>query len=452
MNRITWLSMIGLVVLAACDFDRPPTEPRVTIDQELRQAIGRWGTVPIGEMPAQDPPRVQLGRALFFDKILSGNKDIACATCHQPSVALTDRLSLAVGTGGTGLGASRTLGEGREFVPRNSPTLLNAGLGLPYMFWDGRLTRHGNGTLIAQQDTVFLPNIFSKPLAAQAMLPVLNRQEMRGAMGDVDVLGEPNELAAIEDGQHEAIWAAIMDRLLAIPEYVQMFERAFPDTPTLLLRFDEAAQAMAAFQRETFTRADTPFDRYLSRDDAALTAQQKRGALLFFGEAQCSSCHNGPFLGGEGFANVGAPQVGPGVGRRKPLDLGRFEVDDFEHYQFAFRIPPLRNVELTAPYMHSGAYATLEDVLQHYKDVPRAMSSYDVTQLAPALRDSYHGDNATIVDVFETLDGRLQQPLDFTSTEIRELIAFLNALTDPSARDLNSIVPDRVPSGLPVAN
>lgn len=450
MIRLTSMLAIGLLALTACDIDRPPTEPRVTIDQELRQAIGQWGTVPIGEMPAQNPARVQLGRALFFDKILSGNRDIACATCHQPSEALTDRLSLAIGTGGTGTGTSRTLGEGREFVPRNSPSLLNAGLGLTYMFWDGRLTRHGHGTFIAPDDTVFLPNASSNPLAAQAMLPVLNRQEMRGVPGDVDVFGEPNELAAIEDGQHEAIWAAVMDRLLAIPEYEQLFESAFPET--FALRFEDAAEAIAAFQREAFTRTNTPFDRYLGRDDAALTAQEKRGALLFFGEAQCSSCHNGPFLGAETFANVGAPQVGPGVGRQKPLDLGRFEIDEFEHYQFAFRVPPLRNVELTAPYMHSGAYATLENVVRHYQDVPRAMRAYDVSQLAPALRDSYHGDDATIIDVFETLDFRFHQPLDFTETEIRELVAFLKALTDPSARDLGSIVPDRVPSGLPVEN
>ena len=100
----------------------------------LRRQLAQWGVIPIGPMPAQPPALVELGRALVFDKILSGNRDISCATCHQPSLALGDGLALAIGTGGTGSGASRTLGPGREFVPRNAPSLLNTGLGLFYVF------------------------------------------------------------------------------------------------------------------------------------------------------------------------------------------------------------------------------------------------------------------------------------------------------------------------------
>jgi cytochrome c peroxidase len=450
MIRIAPITVVGLVAISACDVDRPPTEPRTTLDQELRQTIGQWGVVPIGKMPPQNAARVELGRALFFDKVLSGNRDVSCAMCHQPEEALTDRLSLAVGTGGTGVGAARTLGEGRQFGPRHSPSLLNSGIGLSYIFWDGRLARHSPGAIVAHGDTVFLPNVASNPLRAQAMLPVLNRQEMRGFPGDTDVFGSPNELATFDDHQHPEIWNAVMDRLTAIPEYVDLFAAAFPDTPPQWLQFEDAAEALATFQRSAFTHVDTPFDRFLRRDGAAMTVQQKRGALLFFGEGRCSQCHNGPFLGGEGFANVGAPQVGPGFGRQLPLDMGRFEIDEFEHYQFAFRVPPLRNVELTAPYMHSGAYPTLQAVLRHYKDIERAMRTYDVTQLAPVLRDSYHGDPGTLSAIATRLDGRLQQPFDFTDSEMQELEAFLRALTDPAARDLSHVAPSRVPSGLPV--
>jgi cytochrome c peroxidase len=173
--------------------------------------------------------------------------------------------------------------------------------------------------------------------------------------------------------------------------------------------------------------------------------------MLFFGEAQCGSCHGGPFLGGQSFANVGAPQIGPGGRLEPPRDLGRGEVQkETEFYRFAFRVPPLRNVELTAPYMHSGAYATLEAVVRHYDDVPRALLEYDVDKNAPAVRQLYLGDSGTQSAVLKTLDGRLRTPLRLSDTQIGELLAFLRSLTDPGARDLSAIVPARVPSGLPL--
>ena len=111
---------------------------------------------------------------------------------------------------------------------------------------------------------------------------------------------------------------------------------------------------------------------------------------------------------------------------------------------------PLRNVELTAPYFHSGAYPTLEAVVKHYNNVPVALRQYDPSQLAPEVRPLHRGNSATVTAVLATLDGRLQQPLELTPPEISELVAFLKALTDPAARNLAALVPDRVPSGLPV--
>jgi cytochrome c peroxidase len=450
MTRFAHPLWIGLVVLAGCDgriTSSDPPEP--TIDAQLRQDLGRWRVIPMGPMPAQDPSLVALGRALFFDKILSGNRDIACATCHQPAAALGDGLSLSVGTGGTGTGTARAPGPGRELVPRHAPSLLNAGLGLSYMFWDGRLATGGFGGIRTQADSPIPPGV-SDGLVAQAMLPVLNRREMRGDSGDTDVFGDSNELALLGDDQHHEIWRAIMRRLLALPEYANMFGATFPDRPLSQLTFEHAARAIAAFQRQAFTKTDSPFDRYLDRNDAALTAEEKRGAALFFGEARCGSCHNGPFLGAQSFANVGAPQIGPGASKEPPLDLGRAELDDFDFYRFAFRVAPLRNVELTPPYMHSGAYPTLEAVVRHYDDVPLAVREYDVSQLAPALRDRYHGDGATIAAILSELDHRLQAPLDFGDREQRDLVAFLRSLTDPAARDLTALIPTSVPSGLPV--
>ena len=458
MTRIVRTICLGLLGLAAgCDAVTPPETLPPPLDTELRQSLQRWGTVPIGPMPAQDPALVDLGQALMFDKILSGNRDVACATCHLPSQHAADGLSLAIGTGGSGGGPARTLGPGRQFVSRNAPSVLNGGLGLFYLFWDGQVARAGfgppppgpgGGGFVTPAGTLLpaVPNI----LAAQAMFPVINRREMRGERGDADVFGNPNELAQYGDSQFVEIWQAIMRRLLALDAYKAKFAAAFPGTATAQLGFQHAATAIAAFQMQAFTRTASPFDRYLNRDDAALTTAEKRGALLFFGKAQCSSCHSGPFLGGGSFANAGVPQLGPGTGAAAPLDQGRGGLKDQSFYKFAFRVTPLRNVELTAPYMHDGAFPTLEAVVRHYNDVTLALRTYDVAQLAPELRPLYHGDDATINAVLETLDFRLRRPLDLTDDEQRDLVAFLKSLTDPVARDLSSLTPAAVPSGLPV--
>ena len=435
----------GLLALGAgCERTGAPTGP--ALDAQLRQDIARWGVIPIGPVPAQPQALVDLGQALMFDKILSGNRDVACATCHHPSTHEGDGLSLSIGTGGTGLGPSRTLGPGRQFVRRNAPSLLNGGLGLFYLFWDGRVARFLSGFNGGPPVPGDVPNL----LSAQARLPVLDRREMRGEPGDQDVFGAPNELAQIADSDSAAVWQALMQRLLAIPEYVAKFNRAFPSTPTSALRFEQAAEALAAFQVAALTKTNSPFDRYLTHDDAALTTQQKRGAQLFFGKALCSSCHNGPLLGGSGFANAGVPQLGPGSPATPPLDRGRADLPDQPFYQFAFRVAPLRNVELTAPYMHDGAFPTLDAVVRHYNDVPLALQTYDVSQLEPALRATYHGDAATTDSVIQSLDFRLRTPLHLSDDELADLVAFLKSLTDPSARDLSALVPAAVPSGLPV--
>jgi len=450
MTRFVRTTYLGLLVLATgCDGWKTPSGPPASLDADLRQSLSRWGTVPIGPTPAQPAALVDLGQALMFDKVLSGNRDIACATCHNPASHAGDGLALSIGTGGSGLGPSRTLGPGRQFIPRNAPTLVNTGLGAFYLFWDGRVS--GSSFAFETPAGVALPPGLPNILAAQAMFPVISREEMRGAQGDRDRFGNPNELAALGDSDFVAVWQAVMQRLLAIPEYVSKFTAAFPGTPTSELRFQHAATAIAAFETQALTRTDSPFDRYLQHDDAALTAEQKRGALLFFGDkARCASCHGGPLLGGQNFANAGVPQLGPGVGSGAPLDLGRGALFNQEFYKFAFRASPLRNVELTAPYMHDGAFPTLEAVLKHYNDVPRALREYDTSQLPPALQQMYHGDDATIAAVLTNLDGRLTQPLNLSDVEIGELVAFLKSLTDPAARDLTALIPARVPSGLPV--
>ena len=439
------LCVAALLLAAACDETPPTTGFPESLDAQLRRSIGQWSVVPIAEPPWQDPALVALGRVLMFDKILSGNRDISCATCHEPALHATDGLPLAIGTGGTGTGTARTLGPGRSFVPRNAPSLLNSAIGLSYVFWDGRLSRFGQ-----QPPEVGIPLDLSNVIAAQAMMPVLNRREMRGNPGDVDVFGNPNELAQFADSQPDQIWRAIMQRLLAIPEYVTLFNAAYRDLPQSMLTFGQAANAIAAFQMASLMKTSSPFDHYLRHEDNALGVEEKRGGILFFTRARCVSCHNGPLLGGQSFSNSGVPQLGPGVGRGAPLDLGRGELPNNDFYRFAFRVPPLRNVELTAPYFHNGSFPTLESVVAHYNDVPKSLRNFNPATLPAAVQSSYHGDQATIDDILKTLESTLRTPLQLTDAEQHQLVAFLKSLTDPRARDLSGIVPASVPSGLPV--
>jgi len=422
-----------------------------SLDAQVRQQIERWGVLPILPVKAQDPALVDLGRSLFFDKVLSGNRDVACASCHNPLTHLGDGQSLAVGTGGLTVGGARMLGAGRQFTPRNAPSLFNSPLGAFYMFWDGRVSGGPPGPFQTPAGLV-LPGGLSGLPAAQAMIPVTNRVEMRGSPGDRDAFGNVNELAQFADTDNTAIWGAEMKRVLAISSYLLKFNAAFPGVPVGQLGFQDAANAIAAFEGQAFAKTNSPFDRYLARDDNALATDAKKGALLFFGKAQCASCHGGPLLGGVAITNAGVPQLGPGAGRLAPLDIGRDDAGQGRQPvpAFLFRAPPLRNVELTAPYMHDGVYATLEEVVRHYNNVDSALKAFDPTSLDPSVRAGYHGDPATIAMVSATLDGRLRFPLALTAEEQRQLVVFLKSLTDPSARDMGGIVPAAVPSGLTV--
>jgi cytochrome c peroxidase len=454
------IKRIGLALLlfaTACErvstFE-PPVGP--TLDAQLRQSVSFWGAMPIGPVPTQNAALVDLGQSLFFDKVLSGNRDVACASCHDPVSQMGDGLTLAIGTGGSGVGSGRTLGAGRSFVPRNAPTLLNQGLGFVYTLWDGRVNQEWtvDGNFRAPAGVVF-PSGLQNLIAAQAMLPILNRVEMRGNPGDQDVFGNPNELATIADTSVASIWRGAMNRLLAIQGYVAKFNAAYPGVPVPSLGFQHAANAIASFQIHAFTRTNSPFDRYLNRDNAALTDQEKRGGILFFGKAQCASCHSGALLGGQQFANIGIPQLGPGVGSAVPLDIGRAEHiapnNGQQFYRFNFRAPPLRNVELTAPYMHNGAYSTLESVVRHYTNADSSLRNYDPTQLPAALRTTVRNDQATINSILTNLDFRLQgRQIELMASEQADIVAFLKSLTDPAARDLSHVIPASVPSGLAV--
>jgi cytochrome c peroxidase len=420
------------------------------LDTQVREALAEANVTPLSPLPAKNPSLVRLGQALMFDKVLSGNRDVSCATCHNPVSGTSDGLSLSIGTGGAGSARSRVLSTAPQFTPRNSQALFNRGYAeFASMFWDGRVSQARNGDFHTPAGTQ-LPAGLSSALAAQAMFPVTTRLEMRGQAGDLDRFGAPNELAQLGDDERPAIWAALMNRLLAIPEYVSMFQAAYPAVAPAKLGFQHAANAIAAFEVEAFTSVNSPLDLYLRGEAGALTEPEKRGAVLFFGKAGCGSCHLGPHLSNQQFHSIGVPPVGPGFAPENPEDHGRERVTGAAGGRYQFRTPPLRNVELTGPWMHDGAYTTLEAAVRHYLDAELALSSYNASQLREDLRATYLSNPTTLEAMAASIDSRVKAPLALSDGEVADIVSFLRSLTDPSASNLAATIPASVPSGLPV--
>lgn len=445
MKFPAYLGVVALALAGCGDGSAGPYD----VDTQVRDALAQANVTRLSRLPANDPALVRLGQALMFDKILSGNRDVSCATCHNPRSATTDHLSLSIGTGGSGSASARVLGAARQFNPRNSQELFNRGYPeFSRMFWDGRVSSTG-GQLETPAGAELPPGL-AGALAAQAMFPVTIRHEMRGEPGDLDRFGVPNELGELSDDDMPGIWAGIMARVLAIPEYVAMFEAAYPGVPVAELGFQHAANAIAAFTADAFTTVDSPLDRYLGGDASALGEAEKRGAILFFGDAKCGSCHLGPHLTDQLFHSIAVPQVGPGMTPNEPEDRGRERVTASAADRFQFRTPPLRNVELTGPWMHDGAYTTLEGAVRHYLDVELALRNYSPAQLREDLRATYLSDPATLDAMAASIDSRVQAPPTLSDAEVADIVSFLRALTDPAAADLTGTIPAGVPSGLPV--
>jgi cytochrome c peroxidase len=448
---------------------------------------------------APDPALVELGRLLFFDKLLGGNQNISCATCHHPDHATSDGLALPLGEGPRGLGPERRPGSDvtqavYERVPRNSPALWNLGAKeFTRMFHDGRVETDPDGFFEGGFVTPAkwkLPQGLDNVLAAQAMFPVTSPTEMAGQQGENELA---NAKSANKAAGPEGVWELAARRLRANPEYVDLFRAAFPDEVRSAddVNYVRAANAIAAFEAEAFRADDSPFDRFL-RGESQLSAPAARGKELFYGAANCGSCHSGTFQTDHDFHAIAMPQIGPGksdgwdasywraTGQKAfTEDFGRGRVTARTADRYRFRTPSLRNVELTGPWGHAGSYATLEGVVRHHLDPVASLNAYEPpADLLPALpaaleltaknsrlEQSWMSDKR--LDGFRQRDAWVQthpelrdniaqaselEPTALTDAEVDDLVAFLRCLTDERSRDLGHLVPERVPSGLPVAD
>ena len=210
---------------------------------------------------------------------------------------------------------------------------------------------------------------------------------------------------------------------------------------------------MAAFERNQWTTLDSPFDRYLRGDRTALSDSEKRGAIIFFGKGNCGLCHSGPHLSDFQFASIASPQLGPGKEGSPPPDdrgLGIRTMDPADNYKF--RVPPLRNVAVTGPWLHSGAYMTLRGVVEHHLDPSNDLLNYDASQLPPLFAPTVDTDTMRNADRIKSLHPILRGGTPPTDAEIDDLMDFLHALTDPKTLNLGTDVPASVPSGLPVSD
>ncbi len=457
MRRTTWKTCVAVAFLAAplmnCADDKPaasteplasrhpaPPPPNPTAALVRQLAAGR-GVVALPRRPYVRPELVELGRALAFDKVLSGNRDISCMTCHLPQFATGDDRSLSIGQGAQGSGPARVHPQGL-FIPRNAPPAFNLAA-MQHLFWDGRIEAGLHGRLTTPAGSQLTPRMRRAleygPVSAIGMFPVGNRDEMRAYTG--------NELATIADTDNTAIWEGLMHRLGQIPEYRRMFERAYPGQRFRDMTFAHASNAIGGFLVDKFTFDDTPWDRFLAGKDNALTPKQLAGAQTFM-SIKCSLCHNGATFSDEKFHDVAVAQFGPGKGNGPTLrdDFGRMNITGDESDKYRFRTSPLRNVELTAPYGHDGAITSLRDFIAHYSESDKKLLAFDPLQLEPALRSTLLTNAPDINAHRDTII----LGVVLTDSIINSLTDYMSALTDDRARDLGRLTPHHVPSGLPV--
>lgn len=298
-----------------------------------------WATEPLAtpdlydiEYPEDEPPlegEISIGKKLFFDALLSDNKSISCATCHNPNFGFGDGLRLS-------------RGSNNRPLKRHTPHLYNLAWASTF-FWDGRVTN----------------------LEQQVLQPISNPDEMNL---------DPNIL---------------IKRLNAITWYQQKFASIYGSEG---ISEQTIGSALAAFLRSLITN-NAPFDRYLAGDTAAMGPKEIRGEKLFEGKAMCHKCHDGANFTDDSFHSLGIATT----------DTGRGKFFDDASMNFRFKTPSLRNIELTAPYMHDGSLPDLESVLRFYNDGGGPGPNLD----------------------------SLVKPLMLTPGEISDLLAFLAALTDP---------------------
>ena len=464
-----------------------PGAPGRDLDARLVAALARAGftgriasTLETRLGRPVDQARADLGRLLFFDKILGLHNDNSCAGCHAPAFGFGDSQRMAIGVQNNGVVGPNRRGPRNQ---RRSPLVANT-VFYPALMWTPRFVALSGDPFDGSSGFKFpfpenivtgVPTL----LAAQGSLPSTELVEMAGFNGITanpgpfgprhfqfdDSLGQALP-APDGTGVHNfPIQEVVNARLNASALYLQKFGEVFnggvplpPGDISITMR----RLAIAEFQT-SLTAADAPLDRFARGDVSAMTPGQKRGALLFFGAAGCVSCHAVAGPANEMFSDfrphrIGGPQVAPefGVGKGDVTFDGPDENEDFGFMQtegdpalrYMFRTAPLRNLKVAPGFFHNGAFGSLEAAIAHHLDVDRSLRRYDPA--ANNLPDDLHvGPFKGILQA--GIDPLLLKPIRLTDDEFDALVEFVrDGLFDARVLDFCDRLPDEVPSGLPL--
>jgi cytochrome c peroxidase len=443
-----------------------------TIEATLDVRLGR----PI------DRSLADLGRVLFFDKIAALRGDNACAGCHAPTAGFGDTQSIAIG-----IQNNNIVGQNRR-GPRNqrrTPTVINTAF-FPKLMWNGRFFAPSDDPFDNSQGFVFpMPEgttafpphdpIVKTLLAAQAHIPPTELVEVAGFTGTTgtigprfdqfdDGIGEPVPMADESGFRNEPIRQALLTRLNGSQAYRKMFGERFPDVGAGgAIDFSMFARAIAEFEF-TLVLANAPIDRFARGDRSAMTLPEKKGALLFFGQAGCVHCHAVAGRSNEMFSDfemhtIAVPQIAPqfGIGTGNMIFDGPNEDEDFGLEQvtgdpadrYRFRTSPLRNVATQPSFFHNGALTRLEDAIRHHLNVLASVVDYDAVAAGMDKDLTYR--LGPFEPLLERLDPRLASPLTLRGDAFADLVAFVRTgLLDPRAlpQSLCSLIPPSLPSGM----
>ena len=427
-----------------------------------------------------------LGRLVFFDRIQGLHSDNSCAGCHSPAFGFGDTQSIAIGVDNNDVVGPNRAGPRNQ---RKAPPVVNSAFA-PKLMLNGRFIALSGDPFDnsagfqfppPEGTTMFYPNhpTIKTLLAAQGHIPPTELVEMAGFTGTAGTIGP--DFDQFDDGhgspvpppdesgfRNDPIRAAVLERFNDNDEYLRRFGKIFNDGPPFPpggIDFSMLARAVAEFQI-SLTFAKAPIDRFARGEHHAMTRQQKRGALLFFGRARCVECHAVAGNANEMFSDfqnrvIGVPQIAPafGVGQGNVLfdgpgrdeDFGAEQVTGQNADRYRFRTSPLRNVGVQPAFFHNGSFTRLEDAIRHHLDVFESARDYD--PVAAGVDADLTQRLGPIEPVLERVDPLLAEPIQLSSPEFNDLVAFVReGLLDARARPerLCRLVPREVPSGMPI--